>query len=178
PGAFQTRYGGGKFDATVVGFRQTDIASFTANAVVDGAGFQHPPSPGSVVSIFWDLPASPTFTADRVPLPSRFQQGEFSVNVGFRKDQTDVAQAPLLLVSDTQANIQISWEVDPSQGPVTMVVNVNGLEGPAIEIPIAEYSPGIFTFDFGGGRAVAINPDGTLAHPAGSFGAAPGSRPV
>jgi uncharacterized protein (TIGR03437 family) len=42
-------------------------------------------------------------------------------------------------------------------------------------LPVAAVSPGVFTADFGPGRAIAINPDGSLAQPVGSLG---NSRPA
>jgi uncharacterized protein (TIGR03437 family) len=85
--------------------------------------------------------------------------------------------APLLFVSGTQINLQVPWEVDTTSGTVTAIVSVNGADSDPVQLPIASVSPGVFTFDFGPGRAVAINPDGSVAHPVGSI---PGlnSRPA
>ena len=57
----------------------------------------------------------------------------------------------------------------------TAVVVVDGLRSDPVRLPVAPTSPGVFTADFGSGRAIAINADGTLAQPVGSLGA---SRPA
>jgi uncharacterized protein (TIGR03437 family) len=85
--------------------------------------------------------------------------------------------APLLFVTNNQINLQIPWEVDTTMGPVTVVVTVDGVASDPVEVPLAPFAPGIFTFDFGPGRAVAINLDRTVAHPVGSI-AGVSSHPV
>jgi uncharacterized protein (TIGR03437 family) len=52
---------------------------------------------------------------------------------------------------------------------VTVVVRRDGVESEPVEVPLVAANRGVFTLDGGLGRAIAINPDGSLAHPADSF---------
>jgi uncharacterized protein (TIGR03437 family) len=79
-----------------------------------------------------------------------------------------------------QVNAQVPWEVEP--GTATVVIRLeSGAEthesGP-VEVPVATIAPALFTFDFGPGRAAAINVktgendgviDGSIAQPEGAF---------
>ena len=54
-----------------------------------------------------------------------------------------------------------------------MVVTVDGISSDPVEVRLSPPAPGIFTFDFGPGRAIAINNgDGTVAQPIGSLAGA------
>ena len=57
-----------------------------------------------------------------------------------------------------------------------MVVTAGGAASDPVTLEIAEFAPGIFTFDFGAGRAVAFFNDGVITHPEGTLGLA--SRPA
>jgi uncharacterized protein (TIGR03437 family) len=77
--------------------------------------------------------------------------------------------APLFFVSGAgnQINLQIPWEVPPGQTPT--VVTANGRSSDPVQLTVANVVPGIFSFDFGGGRAVAFYNDGAIVHPAGTL---------
>jgi uncharacterized protein (TIGR03437 family) len=77
--------------------------------------------------------------------------------------------APLLFVSPSQINLQIPWEVSTGAGTVTAIVSVNGADSDPVQLPVGQASPGIFTVESGAGHAIAINPDGSLAHAAGAI---------
>jgi uncharacterized protein (TIGR03437 family) len=124
--------------------------------VVDAASFTAPVVPGSLVSIFGSNLASGMATAATIPLP-----GELGgVTVTFNG-----MAAPLLYVSPLQINAQLPWAIS-SSGTVSVVVN-NGVSSSAPQtVSVGAYSPQLFAI---GGYAVAINPDGSLAAPAGAI---------
>jgi uncharacterized protein (TIGR03437 family) len=159
---------------------------FTPEGFVDAAAGSAPPSPGGLAALYGVYDTG-LVEAATIPLPRVLGN---TVQVRFlvdgpaqaasskgRKDQAAQIEipAPLLFVSSTQINLQIPWEVDANAGTVTAIVSVNGVDSDPVELPIAPVSPGFFTADFGPGRAVAINPDGSLAQPVGSLG---NSRPA
>lgn len=124
--------------------------------VVDAASFSAPVVPGSLVSIFGSNLASGTAFASAIPLPTTLG----NVSVSFNG-----IAAPLLFVSPQQINAQLPWEV-PTAGPVSIVVD-NGASASAPQgVQVGTVSPGLFAI---GGYAVAINPDGSLAAPAGAI---------
>ncbi len=164
--------------------------TFTAGGFRDAAAFGAPPTPGALASLFGTFDTE-LDAASSIPLPrtlGRTVQVRFVVDAAAaglregsspgRKQQAAQAQlpAPLLFVSSGQINLQVPWETGAAQ-QVMAIVSVNGVDSDPVALPLAPSSPGIFTFDFGPGRAVAINPDGSVAHPAGSV---PGiaSRPA
>ena len=197
PGVEQTggvtalfREGGIATDFSIANVRYTPDArpkpSFEAAGFVDAAAGGAPPSPGGLASLYGTFDTELAI-AQTIPLPRvlgdtvqvRFvvdEAGSAALSHG-RKNQAAQIElpAPLLFVSAGQINLQIPWEVDADAGTVTAIVSVNGVDSDPIELPVAAVSPGVFTADFGPGRAIAINPDGSLAQPAGSLG---NSRPA
>ena len=163
-------------------FDARPASEFTAESVVDAAGFRPMPSPGGLASFFGTFPTGRA-AASAIPLPRRDADGvevlfaATSAAAAIGKQQvkgqaaTAMIPAPLLFVDPTQINVQIPWEVDTSTGTVTAVVRANGVDSDPIEVPIAPTSPGIFTTSFGVGPGIVINGDGTLAQPNGAIGA-------
>jgi len=119
-----------------------------------------PLAPGSLVSIFGtDLAASQVLN-DTVPLSTSLAD---SVSVTFNG-----ITAGLDFVAQGQINAQVPWNVvaDPSVGgTANVIVTRNGIASPAVTVNIAPAQPGIFSFPPGGGYAIAINNDGSLAAP-------------
>jgi len=66
----------------------------------------------------------------------------------------------------SQINLQVPWDVIPAgtTGNVNVVVTSNGVSSAPTPVTVGPYSPGVFA---SGGRAIAVNADGTLAWPAG-----------
>ncbi len=159
-------------------------AEFTGDGFRDAASFGGMPSAGGLASLFGTFPTVQE-AAQNIPLPRRMGdnlQVLFEVDLsaaalggnlsGPREQGTmSLIPAPLLFVNAAQLNIQIPWEVDTSSGTVSAVVRANGVNSEPVALPVAPTSPGMFTADFGAGRAIAINGDGTLAQPMGSLGA-------
>ncbi len=143
---------------------------------------------GSVAALYGAFTGVPLTLAPAGPLTKALAGVEVIINgtiaftglesTGSPPNPAPTAAAPLYFVSDRQINFQIPWEVDVSSGFVDVTVTRDGVAGATARLPVARFAPGIFSFDFGPGRAVAINADGSVAHPADSFAGAIASRPV
>jgi len=70
-----------------------------------------------------------------------------------------IAAAPLLYVGPRQVNFQVPFEAAGYE-QVQMTISVNGVRGRGRTVSLSGTGPGIFVFD--GGRAAALNEDGTL----------------
>jgi uncharacterized protein (TIGR03437 family) len=132
---------------------QTPVVA--SGGVVDAATFHAPVTPGSLVSIFGTGLAAAITSASVTPLPETLGLVTVSFN--------GIA-APLLYVSPTQINAQLPWRV-PSTGAVSVTVTNNGSASAPQAVQVAPFSPGFFAI---GGYAVAVNPDGSVAAPAGA----------
>jgi uncharacterized protein (TIGR03437 family) len=162
------------------------IPTVADGGFVEAAGGGDPPSPGGLASLYGTFDTELAI-AQAIPLPRtlgdavqvRFvvdSAGQAAALNGANKQAATIElPAPLLFVSSTQINLQIPWEVDADAGTVTVIVSVNGVDSDPVELAVGPVSPGVFTADFGPGRAIAINPDGSLAQPVGSLG---NSRPA
>ena len=180
----QTSYGGGPLDAGFVVFDETG-PYFVPNAGLDAAGFNSTVVVGSQGSIFLSNGGNLSVSTE-VPLPISTADTtvELVADEGAPLSLEGVeqagmrVQAPIVFSSPGQINFQMPWEVQPSpDGTVTMIITVNGVSSYPVKMPVETLAPSIYTFDFGPGRAVAINPDGSVAHPAGSI-AGVNSRPT
>jgi len=160
----------------------SQLPSLDPNGFVGATFNALPPSPGGLGSLFVPDLDIERGSAGEIPLPSWInntdlhltpRNGQVMLQAGESRSQAAPIEVPLLFVSSTQINFQVPWEVDTDTAQ--LVLSVEGVESDPIEVQLAEFAPGIFTFDFGPGRAVAINPDGSIAQPAGSLS---NSRPV
>ena len=147
---------------------------FGSNSLLGAASFGEAAS-GGLASLFVGISdfVAGTAVASAVPLSTQLAQ----TRVEFRpagaaatKGQGAGIAAPLVFVSGpaNQINLQIPWEIPP--GIASVVVTASGAVSDAVNIAIAEFAPGIFSFDSGAGRAVAFFNDGTIIQPVGSFG--------
>ncbi len=151
---------------------------FDADGVVTSTEYIEGDSPagGGLASVFGFFPGIELEQATSVPLPTRIQGLEVRLRpmtsalgdsgAGVAQEVGFVA-APLLFVSPEQINFQAPWEIPP--GPVEMIVSAGGVDSAPVEIEFTESNPGVFTFEFGPGHAVAILLDGMVAQPAGSI---------
>jgi adhesin/invasin len=124
-----------------------------------------------MVSIFGSGLAASLQQADTVPWSTQLGQTSVSFNG---------KAAPLYFVSPRQINAQLPWDVlaaGVESGTADLVVTVAGQPSVVQQVPIGLYSPAIFSIPPGGGYAIAINPDGSLAAPAGSIPGFP-ARPA
>lgn len=150
----------------------------TITGVIDAAAGEALISPGSIVSVF-GIFASQTDAVGSIPVP--FDRGGFSVTfdgkpgalfgVFFRDD--------FGALSD-QANVQMPWDVDVSDGKVEVKVHWKDEAGEVwsepFEVDGALASPGIYMFPAGTTQAIVTNfklpGDDVIA---GSWAQAPGS---
>lgn len=149
-------------------------AAHQVNGVVDGASFRPIISPGSIVSVF-GLFAEQSVVGSTVPL-STVLDG-FSVTFADKEAGLFGAFAGEF----DQANVQVPWDLDVSAGSVSVRVHRTGsgttVSSEPFAVDAALASPGIFTFDFGPGRAIVQNVDGSFAQPTDSLGEA-SARPA
>lgn len=117
-----------------------------------------PVAPGSLVAIFGtNFVAGYVAIATDIPLPTNFS----GVSVTFNG-----INAPILFVSSEQINAQIPWELSSGTMVSVIVTNDKG-SSPPRTIAIGTINPGIFSFNYGTGQAVATNLDSSLAAPMG-----------
>ena len=149
----------------------SDLTPFIRqDGVVNGATFAgpeleaHASTPGSIVSIFGDNMVPFTEAADAIPLPTELG----GVRVLFDDGVNDPMEAALFAairgdsftppLGFDQTNAQMPWGLDTSSGFVTATVMTGEkVASPPRMVPVAEASPGIFTFQFGGGLAAVQN---------------------
>lgn len=171
----------------------------TQAGVVNAASFQGGPvAPGSIISIFGTNLGLQMVDGATKPISEIASQIPLATSLGghsvvFSSGSSEVA-APMFFVSGAanQINAQVPWELAGRQD-VQMRIRVNdgAAVGESQPVPVnvspAGVSPAIFTFDFGPGRAAAINvklsPDdgvvtGSLAQPEGSINVQPPPQPA
>ena len=174
--------------------------SISQNGIVNGASFSTGGAiaPGSIVSIFGPNIGVRLTEAGL----EAFNQGANSIPVattlGGYSVLFDGVAAPLFFVGGQaaaaastnaspaqagftgQINAQAPWGLDPGVTEVVIRRESNGemLESDPVEISVAAVSPAVFTFDFGPGRAAALNVkvsesdgviDGSIAQPENSI---------
>lgn len=143
--------------------------SINSEGVVSAASFAAagPLTPGSIVSVFGLNLAAGTQTGPTVPLSTELAGARLLING---------TPAPLFFAGPQQMNIQIPWEVQ-SQTSVNLSVQSAGMNSPAVNVPLASHSPGLFTLAGTGSGQGAILIAGTTSI-AAAQGAFPDSRPV
>lgn len=110
-----------------------NAASFASTAAL---------SPGALISIFGRNLARQTAQASSLPLPTTL--GGVTVKIGG-------VDAPLLFVSPFQVNLQVPYEVQPSNTALTILLD--GIESGPLPVAIGAASPGIFTLSSDGNGA-------------------------
>jgi len=138
-------------------YAQTPVVS--PGGVSNAASGVSPVTPGSLVSIYGTNLASGLAQADSIPLSTTLN----NVSVTFNG-----VAAPLLFVSTGQINAQLPWNVLSSgtTGSANVVVTRNNQPSAAQTLQVGPFSPGVFAIN---NIAVAINPDGSIAAPAGAI---------
>ena len=144
-----------------------------------GAAGGGPVGAGGLASAYGLFPNLDQGFAGSIPLPLEINGARVDLNQLPMKDELSGASrrnpvpkgqagaiaAPLLFVSDGQINLQIPWEIDPSLGGVEISFSVDGVESEPVAVAVAQFAPGIFTFDFGPGREFGhISSCGGVAH--------------
>ena len=143
--------------AAVSAYAQTPAVS--SGGVSNAANGLGTVTPGSLVSIYGSELAGGLAQADTIPLATSMSD----VSVTFNG-----VPAPLLFVSGGQINAQLPWNVLSSGtvGTASVVVTRNNQASAPQSLQVGPFSPGIFAI---GNIAVAINPDGSIAAPAGAI---------
>ena len=129
--------------------------------IVNAASYQTGLAPGSLFTIFSNNLSGGTTTAASAPWAASWNGISVKIN--------GIA-APLGYVSPTQINAQVPFEIAP--GTAQLTITSNGTTAGPVGLTIQSAAPGLFMY--AGGRAPAINQDGTLnlptnPAPAGSF---------
>ena len=144
--------------------------------VFDAAGFQTLISPGSIVAIGGEFTDQTTPMPDTVPLSTNLNGFSVTFN-GLPGALFQIFEGDDFGLPFDQGNVQVPWDVDISSGSVDVSVHWQDETGTVWSEPFtvnaAPASPGIFTFDFGPGRAIVQNLDLSFAQPTGSLGATP-----
>ena len=166
--------------ASIVVTKGADTALYTGGLVIEGsatheiggvfsaASFLDLISPGSIAAIGGEF-VDATSTAPSVPLPTNLD----GLSMTFNGIEGAIFGAFDGLTFD-QANVQVPWNLDVGSGGVDVRLRWTKSKGNVVSntfrVNAAEASPGIFTFDFGPGRAIVQNLDGSFAQTAGSLG--------
>jgi uncharacterized protein (TIGR03437 family) len=137
------------------------LPSLTPAGIVNAASDQPGLAPGSLFTVFAGNLSAGTMAAATGPWATSWNGISVKIN--------GIA-APLALVSPTQINAQVPFEIAP--GPTALTIESNGTAAGPVGLTIQSASPGIFVD--GASRAAATNQDGTLnlagnPAPAGSF---------
>jgi uncharacterized protein (TIGR03437 family) len=128
----------------------------TPDEIVNGASFAKGQAitPGSIVSVKGTNLASALAQAGSIPLSTALGDVQ---SVTFNN-----VPAPLFFVSPSQINAQVPWEA-ASSGSASVVVNRSAGSSAPATAALGEFSPGIFSVEFGVGQAIAFFADGVLA---------------
>jgi len=118
-------------------------------------------APGSLVTIFGSNLASAMASSATVPLSTSLS----GVSVTFNN-----TPAPVQFISGSQINVEVPWGLatsDSGSGPAQVVVTRDdGTVSAPATVSIVASAPAIYNI---GGQAIAVNPDGSLAAPAGAI---------
>jgi uncharacterized protein (TIGR03437 family) len=155
-----------------------------SGGVVEAAGYSAGAgiSPGSIAAVFGMNLSESEEPALGIPLPDSLGGAKLRVTFG-GSSGGGVGAAfglapPIFFASAGQINVQVPWELTGSE---TMLWDiVRGQASNFLRVPLATFSPGIFTMDgtgAGQGAAVIVGTGGAVAAPAGAF-SQPQSRPV
>jgi uncharacterized protein (TIGR03437 family) len=145
--------------------------SLSAGGTIDNASFavNTPVAPGSLVSIFGTGLAGDAALAAGPSLPLVLGTTALTFG-GF--------PVPLIHVFPSQVDAQVPWELaGQTAAPLTIVTD--DLSGNTISVPLAQFSPGLYsaTGTGSGQGAILINGTATLAAPAsGPFAGQPAQR--
>jgi uncharacterized protein (TIGR03437 family) len=148
-----------------------DTISVSDDGVVNAASFEKPVepmiasvAPGALISIFGRGFTDQTVAADSLPLPETLG----GVTVTF-----DGKPGRLLFVSPSQINVQVPWNVlggnNDDFKEVVLGVSLDAGVTATVTVGVGSHAPGVFTFEFGSGPAVAVRPNGVVAQPAGAI---------
>ncbi len=142
---------------------------FSEGRVVNSATFQLGSglAPGSLATAFGVGLATTTAAAYGYPLPNELGGGSMRFN--------DAIDVPQIFAAPGQRNFQVPWEL-AGLPEATLTVAIGDQTSPAVTLPLASVSPGVFVLNhLGQAAALIASSGGIVAGPAGGF---PGARPA
>jgi uncharacterized protein (TIGR03437 family) len=157
----------------------------TSEGFLDAAGFVRPPAVGGLASLFGMFCVA-AGNAGQLPLPVEINgtrvllgPSASALTRGGKAADASLVPAPLLFVSDRQINFQVPWELSSSApGFLRAVVEVGGVAGEPVQVPVAGNTPSIFAFEFERpAKGVVLNLDNTAAQETGAIPGYP-TRPA
>jgi len=146
------------------------IVATTSGSSLQGGQDAAAIAPGTIVSIFGENLAEQTVSAPvTFPPPPGTTQPDLPLELGGVQVYFDGIRAPLLMVSPTQINAQLPWEVVDSTS-VTGWVRTRRADGrvsvtTAVSVPVIQQNPGIYAED-------GPDPRPALAYHTSSYGSA------
>lgn len=157
--ATQQPSGQGSFNISL-GFRVPTLTGsgvfVNPQGIINAAGnapVGNPISPGEFIAIYGSGLAARTVSTT-YPYPTSL--GNVSVSIGG-------LPAPLQLVSGTQINCLVPYEVSTTSGPLPIIVTNNSTPSNTVLAPIAPTAPGIFSDDLTGAGEGAVTHNTTGA---------------
>jgi uncharacterized protein (TIGR03437 family) len=104
--------------------------------LVNAANYAPPVAPGSIASVFGGFLLPVAASADELPLQDNILDLSFTFNGN--------SPAPLVFVSEGQANLQVPWELN-ADAPATLTASLYGQTSVAQAVSVAMFAPAIFT---------------------------------
>ena len=147
---------------------QSISPSINPAGVVNAASFTAPLAPGAIASVFGVDLGLIDEASLIVPLPTILAGATLIFNGSI--------PAPQYFGSPTQSNIQIPWELAGTTD-ASLTVRIGDSVSEAATVPLADFSPGIFSMDQSGAGQGAVLISGTDAL-AAPLGFNPDSRPA
>jgi uncharacterized protein (TIGR03437 family) len=176
------------------------VPSVPANGIVNAGSFEAEPlAPGSIISIFGSNLGLRMVNGATTPISEIASQIPLGASLGGHSvvftDGNTQMMAPMFFVSGAanQINAQVPWELAGRQNVQMTIRADDGALGMRQSQPVpvnvsaTGVSPAAFTFDFGPGRAAAINVkvsaddgvvNGSFAQPEGSINVQPPPQPA
>jgi len=144
-----------------------------SGGVVEAAGYRHATglAPGTIAAVFGERLSSRTEPALSTPLPELLADARLLF--------AGAPAARIFFASPGQMNVQIPWELQGAEAVLS--ANVAGAGSPAVSVPLATFSPGLFSMDGSGsgqGAIQIVGTGGALAAPVGAFNQPQPSRPA
>jgi uncharacterized protein (TIGR03437 family) len=147
----------GAFDAFILKFSSAGPPAVAEAGIVSGASFLGGAvAPGMLVSIFGSGLGPPEGALLELD-GSGYAKTQLQ---GTRVLFNDVP-APLVFLSPTQVGAVVPYALDGNA--VRVVVEAHGVRSPAVEVPLSDSAPGLFTLDSSGaGGGAILNQDGSI----------------
>ena len=146
---------GNLLNRTVTGGSAAPVV--TAAGVVNAASFKGGAvAPGEMITIFGTGIGPTTLASFQV------SNGSVSSNVATTRFLFDGVPAPIIYVSAGQSTVMVPYAVD-GKSSTQLQAEYQGVQSPAVTVPVAAAAPGLFTTNQAGtGQAAIVNQDGSI----------------